>query len=165
MRHHGISSSTITCGWIKVYSFTWFAYHSTNTPVIGLGSHEGFVFQRFDPPMALSWLPINLGHEERELLDHCKLDTSRILSSSHLQLYVQRLPHWPFSNLTRTNSWVSWFDWFFQIVQRPPWLCYRRRWHSRRSTGMVCKQMFFGLKRALSAHWSHPAITLLRVLR
>jgi hypothetical protein len=46
--------------------------------VIGLGSHEGFVFQRFDPPMALSWLPINLGYEERDLLDHCNLDTSRI---------------------------------------------------------------------------------------
>ncbi|KAF2794254.1 hypothetical protein K505DRAFT_242555 [Melanomma pulvis-pyrius CBS 109.77] len=38
--------------------------------MIGLGSHEGFVPQRFDPPRALSWLPINLGYEERELLDH-----------------------------------------------------------------------------------------------
>ncbi|KAK9427515.1 fungal-specific transcription factor domain-containing protein [Lipomyces doorenjongii] len=36
----------------------------------GLGSHEGFAFQRLDLPMALSWLPINLGYEERELLDH-----------------------------------------------------------------------------------------------
>ncbi|OBT55360.1 hypothetical protein VE04_04851 [Pseudogymnoascus sp. 24MN13] len=36
----------------------------------GLGSYEGFVFQKLDPPMALSWLPINLGYEERELLDH-----------------------------------------------------------------------------------------------
>ncbi|KAK9312408.1 hypothetical protein V1524DRAFT_449704 [Lipomyces starkeyi] len=33
-------------------------------------SHEGFAFQRLDLPMALSWLPINLGYEERELLDH-----------------------------------------------------------------------------------------------
>lgn len=31
--------------------------------------------QRLDPPMALSWLPINLGYEERELLDHCKYNT------------------------------------------------------------------------------------------
>jgi hypothetical protein len=55
------------------------AYHPTNTIVIGLGSHDGFVFQRFDPPRALSWLPIPLGYEERELLDHCKLDTSKFL--------------------------------------------------------------------------------------
>ncbi|KAE8446305.1 hypothetical protein EG329_012052 [Mollisiaceae sp. DMI_Dod_QoI] len=38
---------------------------------IGLGSHKGFAFQKLDPPpMPLSWLPINLGYEERELLDH-----------------------------------------------------------------------------------------------
>ncbi|KFX85920.1 hypothetical protein V490_09321 [Pseudogymnoascus sp. VKM F-3557] len=36
----------------------------------GLGSYEGFVFQKLDPPMTLSWLPTNLGYEERELLDH-----------------------------------------------------------------------------------------------
>ncbi|KFY81634.1 hypothetical protein V500_11230 [Pseudogymnoascus sp. VKM F-4518 (FW-2643)] len=36
----------------------------------GLGSYEGFVFQKLDPPIALSWLPVNLGYEERELLDH-----------------------------------------------------------------------------------------------
>ncbi|EED15835.1 hypothetical protein TSTA_009570 [Talaromyces stipitatus ATCC 10500] len=36
----------------------------------GLGSHEGFTFQRLDLPMALSWLPINLSYEESELLDH-----------------------------------------------------------------------------------------------
>lgn len=37
---------------------------------VGLGNHEGFVFQRRDPPIALSWLPVDLGYEERELLDH-----------------------------------------------------------------------------------------------
>ncbi|KAE8554519.1 hypothetical protein EYB25_003058 [Talaromyces marneffei] len=35
----------------------------------GLGSNEGFALQ-LDLPMALSWLPINLAYEERELLDH-----------------------------------------------------------------------------------------------
>lgn len=49
-----------------------YIYRSTNASVIGLGSYDGFVFQKLDPPMALSWLPINLGYEERELLDHCK---------------------------------------------------------------------------------------------
>lgn len=53
----------------------------TNAPVIGLGNHEGFVFQRLDPPRALSWLPINLGYKESGLLNYCKSDTSRILSS------------------------------------------------------------------------------------
>ncbi|KFY80601.1 hypothetical protein V499_00572 [Pseudogymnoascus sp. VKM F-103] len=37
---------------------------------VRLSRYEGFVFQKLDPPMALSWLPINLGYEERELLDH-----------------------------------------------------------------------------------------------
>ena len=63
------------------FTLTSSAYHPTNTPVLGLGSHEGFVFQRFGLLRALSWLPINLAYEERELLDHCKLDTSKIVSS------------------------------------------------------------------------------------
>ncbi|TVY37674.1 hypothetical protein LSUB1_G005727 [Lachnellula subtilissima] len=33
-------------------------------------SHKVFAFQRLDPPMALSWFPVNLGYEDRELLDH-----------------------------------------------------------------------------------------------
>ncbi|KAK9327061.1 hypothetical protein V1520DRAFT_284147 [Lipomyces starkeyi] len=33
-------------------------------------SHTGYVFQRLDPSMALSWLPTNLGYEDRELIDH-----------------------------------------------------------------------------------------------
>lgn len=45
-------------------------------PGIGLGGHEGFVVPRLDPPKALSWLPVDLGYEERELLDHCKPDRS-----------------------------------------------------------------------------------------
>ncbi|UKZ95990.1 uncharacterized protein TrAFT101_010795 [Trichoderma asperellum] len=36
----------------------------------GLANHERLVFQRVDPPMVLSWLPIKLAYEERELLDH-----------------------------------------------------------------------------------------------
>ncbi|PQE32560.1 zinc-finger transcription factor protein [Rutstroemia sp. NJR-2017a WRK4] len=46
------------------------SHYSTNALVIGLGSHKVFALQRLHPPMALSWLPINLDHEERELLDH-----------------------------------------------------------------------------------------------
>jgi hypothetical protein len=52
------------------------AYHSTNTPVVGLGSHDDLVFQRFNLPRTLSWLPFPLDYEERELLDHCKLAAS-----------------------------------------------------------------------------------------
>jgi hypothetical protein len=49
---------------------------------IGFGSHTRYNFQRLDPLMALSWLPTNLGHEDRELIDHCKYDTTgKILSS------------------------------------------------------------------------------------
>ncbi|KAL5354873.1 hypothetical protein ACLOAV_000964 [Pseudogymnoascus australis] len=36
----------------------------------GLSSHEELFFQELDPPIALSWLPINIGYEERELLNH-----------------------------------------------------------------------------------------------
>ncbi|KAI2627604.1 fungal-specific transcription factor domain-containing protein [Hypoxylon sp. NC1633] len=36
----------------------------------GVGSHTGYVFQRLNPSMALSWLPTNLGYEDRELIDH-----------------------------------------------------------------------------------------------
>lgn len=36
----------------------------------GFVSHTGYVFQRLDPSMALSWLPTNLGYEDRELIDH-----------------------------------------------------------------------------------------------
>ncbi|KUJ14016.1 uncharacterized protein LY89DRAFT_651085 [Mollisia scopiformis] len=36
----------------------------------GLGTRKGFAFRKLDPPMGLSWLPINLGYEDRELLDH-----------------------------------------------------------------------------------------------
>ncbi|KAH7230560.1 fungal-specific transcription factor domain-containing protein [Fusarium redolens] len=36
----------------------------------GFVSHTGYVFQRLNPSMALSWLPTNLGYEDRELIDH-----------------------------------------------------------------------------------------------
>ncbi len=87
MLHHGMSSSTTTCGWIKVYPLTKLTNRPANTLAIGLGSHNGFAFHRFDPPMALSWLPINLGYEERDLLDHCKYNT-RLLNSIDLTLAV-----------------------------------------------------------------------------
>lgn len=63
-------------------------YYPTNASEIGLGSHEGFALQRLDLPMALSWLPINLAHEERELLDHCKYATSISYSLTKLILVV-----------------------------------------------------------------------------
>ncbi|KAH7150692.1 fungal-specific transcription factor domain-containing protein [Fusarium sp. MPI-SDFR-AT-0072] len=37
---------------------------------IGFVSYTGYVFQRLNPSMALSWLPTNLGYEDRELIDH-----------------------------------------------------------------------------------------------
>lgn len=46
-------------------------YYPANTSDIGLGSHKGFAFQRVDPPMALSWHPVKLAYEERELLEYC----------------------------------------------------------------------------------------------
>ncbi|KFY37219.1 hypothetical protein V494_04856 [Pseudogymnoascus sp. VKM F-4513 (FW-928)] len=45
-----------------------------------LGSYEGFVFQKLDPPVALSWLPTNLGYEERELFDHFLCTASSTLA-------------------------------------------------------------------------------------
>lgn len=36
----------------------------------GFGSHTGYVLQRLDPSTAISWLPTDLGYEDRELIDH-----------------------------------------------------------------------------------------------
>ncbi|KAH7235331.1 fungal-specific transcription factor domain-containing protein, partial [Fusarium tricinctum] len=36
----------------------------------GFVSHTGYVFQRLNPSTALSWLPTNLGYEDRDLVDH-----------------------------------------------------------------------------------------------
>ena len=63
-------------------SLTEFAYHPINAPATGLDNHGGSVLQRVVPPVALSWLPINLCYEERELLDYCRYNsTCRILPS------------------------------------------------------------------------------------
>ncbi|KFY99417.1 hypothetical protein V498_00789 [Pseudogymnoascus sp. VKM F-4517 (FW-2822)] len=37
---------------------------------VSLSSHEELFFQELDPPIALSWLSINIGYEERDLLNH-----------------------------------------------------------------------------------------------
>ncbi|OIW25248.1 hypothetical protein CONLIGDRAFT_663832 [Coniochaeta ligniaria NRRL 30616] len=37
---------------------------------MGFGSGTGYVLQRLDPSMAISWFPTSLGYEDRELIDH-----------------------------------------------------------------------------------------------
>ncbi|PQE15835.1 Zinc-finger transcription factor protein [Rutstroemia sp. NJR-2017a BBW] len=66
------------------------SHYSTNALVIGLGNHKVFAFQRLHPPMALSWLPINLDHEERELLDHCN-HMYGVIHSGHFRARQERV--------------------------------------------------------------------------
>jgi hypothetical protein len=117
MLHHGISSYTTTCAWIKVYSFTEFSDHLTNTQVIGIGNYTGFVFPRLNTPLTLSWLPVNLGYKERELLDHCKYNTTcksyqaktcsymyGVIHIGHFRTWQERIPE----SLGASSS-IRWF--------------------------------------------------------